>query len=35
VIHERKSLMPIYSDATLNATQLQDLLAYLESLRGD
>jgi cytochrome c oxidase cbb3-type subunit III len=35
VIHERKSLMPVYSAAILSDAQLQDLLAYLESLRGD
>jgi cytochrome c oxidase cbb3-type subunit III len=35
VIRERKSLMPPYSQAVLNETQLRDLLTYLESLRGD
>jgi cytochrome c oxidase cbb3-type subunit III len=35
VIHERKSLMPAYSEAMLSPAALQDLLAYLESLRGD
>jgi len=35
VIHERKSLMPPYSEQMLSAVALQDLLAYLESLRGD
>jgi cytochrome c oxidase cbb3-type subunit 3 len=35
VIHERKSLMPAYTDQTIGAAELQDLLAYLESLRGE
>lgn len=35
VIHERKSLMPPYPEDTLSASQLQDLIAYLETLRGD
>jgi cytochrome c oxidase cbb3-type subunit III len=34
VIHERKSLMPTYSEAALSSSQLQDLIAYLETLRG-
>jgi len=34
VIHERKSLMPPYSEDVLSARQLQDLIAYLETLRG-
>jgi putative heme-binding domain-containing protein len=34
VIHEPKSLMPAYSESALNAAQLQDLIAYLETLRG-
>jgi len=34
VIHERKSLMPPYSEDALSARQLQDLIAYLETLRG-
>jgi cytochrome c oxidase cbb3-type subunit III len=34
VFHERRSLMPPYSEDTLDGRQLQDLLAYLESLRG-
>jgi cytochrome c oxidase cbb3-type subunit III len=34
VIHERKSLMPAYSEAALSSSQLRDLLAYLETLRG-
>jgi len=34
VIHERKSLMPPYPEDTLRASQLQDLIAYLETLRG-
>jgi cytochrome c oxidase cbb3-type subunit 3 len=35
VIHERKSLMPPYPEEVLSALQLQDLLAYLETLRRD
>jgi putative heme-binding domain-containing protein len=35
VIHERKSLMPAYSEQMLNAAAVQDLVAYLEGLRGD
>jgi cytochrome c oxidase cbb3-type subunit III len=35
VIHERKSLMPPYPEGALSALQLQDLLAYLETLRRD
>ena len=35
VVHERKSLMPAYTEQMLNAAELQDLLAYLESLRGE
>lgn len=34
VIHEKKSLMPAYSEQILNANQLQDLVAYLNGLRG-
>jgi cytochrome c oxidase cbb3-type subunit III len=34
VIHQRKSLMPAYSEGALSASQLQDLIAYLETLRG-
>ena len=34
VIHERKSLMPPYPEDALSASQLQDLIAYLETLRG-
>jgi cytochrome c oxidase cbb3-type subunit 3 len=33
ITHEQKSLMPRYTDAMLSAGQLQDLLAYLETLR--
>ncbi len=32
--HQRKSLMPPYSEGVLDAAQLQDLIAYLETLRG-
>ncbi|MGC2170119.1 MAG: c-type cytochrome [Candidatus Sulfotelmatobacter sp.] len=35
VIHERKSLMPAYSERVLSADALRDLVAYLQSLRGD
>jgi putative heme-binding domain-containing protein len=35
VIHERKSLMPAYSEQMLSAAALQDLVAYLVSMRGD
>jgi cytochrome c oxidase cbb3-type subunit III len=35
VIHERKSLMPAYSEQMLSPAALQDLVAYLVSLRGD
>jgi cytochrome c oxidase cbb3-type subunit III len=35
VIHERKSLMPAYSEDMLKATELQDLVAYLEGLRAE
>jgi putative heme-binding domain-containing protein len=35
VTHERKSLMPIYSEDMLKPVQLQDLVAYLESLRPE
>jgi putative heme-binding domain-containing protein len=34
VRHDRRSLMPIYTSGTLSAGELQDLLAYLSSLRG-
>jgi putative heme-binding domain-containing protein len=34
VTHEHKSLMPAYSEDALSAAQLQDLIAYLETLRG-
>jgi cytochrome c oxidase cbb3-type subunit 3 len=35
VIHERRSLMPAYSEQVLSADALRDLVAYLQSLRGD
>jgi cytochrome c oxidase cbb3-type subunit III len=35
VTHERKSLMPAYSEQMLKPADLQDLLAYLESLHGE
>jgi len=35
VSHERRSLMPPYSQDAIDARQLQDLIAYLETLRGD
>lgn len=34
VSHQRRSLMPLYSQGVLDAAQLQDLIAYLETLRG-
>jgi putative heme-binding domain-containing protein len=34
VVHERKSLMPAYSEQMMSPGELQDLLAYLETLRG-
>jgi cytochrome c oxidase cbb3-type subunit III len=34
VTHERKSLMPPYSEEMLGAAQLRDLVGYLETLRG-
>jgi len=35
VIHEHKSLMPAYSEDMLGPADLQNLVAYLESLRGE
>jgi hypothetical protein len=35
VTHERKSLMPTYSEDRLNPAELQDLVAYLEGLRPE
>jgi putative heme-binding domain-containing protein len=35
VIHERKSLMPPYLEDALSASQLQDLISYLETLREE
>ena len=35
VIHERKSLMPPYLEDALGASKLQDLISYLETLRGE
>jgi len=34
VIHEQKSLMPVYTEKQLEDSSLKDLLAYLASLRG-
>ncbi len=34
VIHERKSLMPVYSEQVLSTDALRDLVAYLQSLGG-
>lgn len=34
VLHEHKSLMPAYPENALNKTELQDLIAYLVTLRG-
>jgi putative heme-binding domain-containing protein len=35
VLHERKSLMPAYSEQMLGLSKFQDLLAYLKSMRSD
>jgi putative heme-binding domain-containing protein len=35
IVHERKSLMPRYTEVNLSNPALQDLLAYLETLRGE
>jgi cytochrome c oxidase cbb3-type subunit III len=35
VIHERRSLMPAYPESRLSKQELQNLLAYLTSLRGE
>jgi cytochrome c oxidase cbb3-type subunit III len=35
VIHERRSLMPAYTESRLSSQELQNLLAYLTSLRGE
>jgi hypothetical protein len=35
VRHERRSLMPPYTSQMLSSSELQDLLAYLSSLRGE
>jgi len=34
VSHQRRSLMPPYSEDALDAAQVQDLISYLETLRG-
>ena len=34
VSHQRRSLMPPYSEDALDDSQLQDLISYLETLRG-
>jgi cytochrome c oxidase cbb3-type subunit III len=34
VLHERRSLMPAYTEQMLNHAELHDLLAFLTSLRG-
>ena len=34
VTHDRKSLMPAYSQTMINAAELQDLVAYLVDLRS-
>ena len=34
VLHEHKSLMPAYTEKMISPAELQDLLAYMESLRG-
>ena len=35
VVHERRSLMPTYTEVMLSSDELHDLLAYLTSLRGE
>jgi cytochrome c oxidase cbb3-type subunit 3 len=35
VLHERRSLMPAYTESQLSGEELKDLLAYLTSLRGE
>jgi hypothetical protein len=35
VIHERRSLMPAYTESLLSNAELQNLLAYLTGLRGE
>jgi putative heme-binding domain-containing protein len=35
LVHERRSLMPPYTEQMLSASELQDLLSYLTSLRGE
>jgi len=35
VRHEHKSMMPAYSEQTIRPAELQDLLSYLEGLRGE
>ena len=35
VVHERRSLMPRYTEPMLSIEDLRDLLAYLTSLRGE
>jgi cytochrome c oxidase cbb3-type subunit III len=35
VVHERRSLMPAYTESRLSNQELQDLLAYLSGLRGE
>jgi mono/diheme cytochrome c family protein len=35
VTHERKSLMPAYSEQMLTPADLEDLVAYLENLRSE
>ena len=35
VVHERRSLMPAYTEQMLSKDELQDLLSYLNNLRGE
>jgi putative heme-binding domain-containing protein len=35
VVHERRSLMPAYTEQMLDHDELRDLLAFLTSLRGE
>jgi mono/diheme cytochrome c family protein len=34
IVHERKSMMPDYGTDLLSEKQLEDLVAYLDTLRG-
>jgi hypothetical protein len=34
IVHERKSLMPSYTEEVLSEDELRNLLAYMEGLNG-